>query len=111
MRVTGNRTLLLDDLRPSGSMRMVMMRVGSDARLSPFLQAGAGQWRIDPVMFPNIPRLTSYAGQVAAGFELRATDALTIGGEAQYNVLYREGMADEVAPRFVSVILAAQSSF
>jgi hypothetical protein len=110
MRVTGTRTLLVDDLRPSGSMRMVMARFGSEGRFSPFVQVGAGQWRIDPVMFPNMPRLTSYAGQVAAGFELRASHRVTLGGEAQYNVLYREGMADDVAPRFFAIIFAAQSS-
>jgi hypothetical protein len=111
MRVAGARTLLLDDLRPSGSMRMVTARIASDARLAPFVQIGAGQWRIDPAMFPHMPRLTSYAGQVAAGFELRATQRLTIGGEAQYNVLYREESGEDTMPRFVAVILAAQSTF
>ena len=111
MRVAGARTLLLDDLRPSGSMRMVTVRLASDARLAPFVQVGAGQWRIDPAMFPHMPRLTSYAGQAAAGFELRAAERLTIGGEAQYNILYREENGEGTMPRFVAFILAAQSSF
>lgn len=110
MKVAG-RTMLLDDLRPAASHRMVLARIASDARLAPFVQAGAGEWRVDPVLFPNQPTRQALAGQIGAGFELRTLEGIQVAGEADYTFFYREGpiAADDIGPRLVTILFAAQT--
>lgn len=112
LRVAG-RTMLLDDLRPSASQRMVLARVASDARLSPFVQIGAGEWRIDPVLFPNLPSRQAMAGQVGAGFELRTRSGVSVASEASYTFLYRPGpvAVEDGAPRIVALLFAIQTAW
>lgn len=112
MKVAG-RTMLLDDLRPSASQRMVLLRVASDARLSPYTQVGAGEWRIDPVLLPALPSRQAMAGTIGAGFELRTRAGIQIAAEADYTFFYREGpvAADDIAPRLLTVLFAAQTSW
>ena len=52
--VVGAPSLLLDDVRPAASSRMVVVRVASSGQLVSFAQVGAGEWRIDPVLFPRL---------------------------------------------------------
>jgi hypothetical protein len=110
LKVAG-RTMLIDDLRPAASHRMVFMRIASDARLSPYAQAGAGEWRVDPVLFPQMPTRQAYAGAIGAGLELRTTAGLQIAAEGDYTIFYREGpvAADEHTPHFLTVLFAAQT--
>lgn len=112
LRVAG-RTSLLDDVRPSASNRMVLLRLESDARFAPFAQVGAGEWRIDPVLFPSMPTHEAIAGQIGAGFELRTLRGIEVAGETQYTILYREGPhdGDEVAPHIFAFIFAAKSEW
>lgn len=112
MTVAG-RTMLLDDLRPAASHRMVIARIAADARLSPYAQAGAGEWRVDTALFPNMPTRQAYAGSIGAGFELRTNAGLKIAGETSYTFFYREGpvAADDPGPRLLSVLFAAQTSW
>jgi hypothetical protein len=112
LRVAG-RTTVLDDLRPSASNRMVLLRLESDARFAPFAQVGAGEWRIDPVLFPSMPAHEAIAGQIGAGFELKTLRGVVIGGETQYTILYREGPhdGDDVAPHIFAFIFAAKTAW
>lgn len=114
MKIVGARTMLVDDLRPTASQRMVMGRLSTDGRLSTFVQAGLGEWRIDSVMFPNARSSAETAGQVGTGFELRLPSSLRLAGEAQYTMLYRDDLhytPDEVAPRILSVVVAIDGRF
>lgn len=112
LKVAG-RTMLLDELRPAASHRMVFARIASDARLSPFAQVGAGEWRTDPVLFPNLPTLQAYAASMGAGFELRTNAGLSIAAEADCTFFRREGGvdADALGSHLVTVLFAAQTSW
>jgi hypothetical protein len=113
MQLVGARTMLVDDLRPTASNRMVVARLATDARLSTFVQFGAGEWRIDTAMFPNARSYSEAAGQVGVGFELRLASALRLAGEAQYTALYRDlrYTTDEVAPRILAFVVAVDGRF
>ena len=112
LKVAG-RTMLIDDLRPAASHRMAIARSASDARLSPYAQVGAGEWRVDPVLFPQMPTRQAYAGSIGAGFELRTNAGLQIAGEAGYTIFYREGpkAPEENEPHVLTVLFAAQTSW
>jgi hypothetical protein len=112
-KLVGDRRMLVDDLRPTASHRMVMGRVATDARLTLFAQAGAGEWRIDTVMFPSARSYSELAAQVGGGFDWRITPGLRIGGEAQYTMLSRNlsFTTDEVAPRMIAFVLAVDGRF
>jgi hypothetical protein len=114
MKIIGARTMLVDDLRPTASNRMVMGRVATNAaRISLFAQVGAGEWRIDTVMFPGAVSYSEVAGQLGGGFELRLTPTLRVASELQYTMLYRDlhYAAGEVAPRMTSFVVAAAGTF
>lgn len=110
LKVAG-RTMLIDDLRPAASHRMVFARIASDARLAPYAQLGAGEWRVDPVLFPQMPTRQAYAGSIGAGLELRTGAGIKIAGETNYTFFYREGpvAADDPGPRLLTVLFAAQT--
>jgi hypothetical protein len=113
MKIVGDRTLLVDDLRPTASNRMVVGRLATDARLTTFVQAGVGEWRIDTAMFPNARSYSEVAGQVGGGFELRLSPRCRVAGEAQYTALYRDlhYSSDEVAPRILAFVVAVDGRF
>lgn len=113
LRIIGSRSMLVDDLRPTASNRMVMGRLATDARLSLFTQVGVGEWRIDPVMFPNAASYSELAGQVGVGFEMRITPRLRLAGEMQYTVLYHDlhYTTAEVAPHQAAAVLALAGAF
>jgi hypothetical protein len=74
-RLAGDRLSLLDQRRLTESTRMVLTRVRLGdthvARVMPFAQLGAGQWRTDPNFLPLTPRSTEIATQVGGGIEFR----------------------------------------
>jgi hypothetical protein len=109
MRLAG-QTAVTDDLRPSASYRMAVTRIAASGRLAPYLQIGAGQWRLDPVLFPAQPSDEHIAGQLGGGIEYQAVARVRIAGEASYTFLYREPSEDPV-PRFITVFVAARASF
>jgi hypothetical protein len=114
LKIVGARTMLVDDLRPTASNRMVIGRVATNAaRISLFAQVGAGEWRVDTVMFPGAVSYSELAGQLGGGFELHLAPRLRVAGEIQYTMLardlhYSEG---EVAPRMTSYVIAAAGTF
>jgi hypothetical protein len=103
-------TTVTDDLRPSASYRMVLLRASSSGRLSGYAQLGAGQWRLDPVLFPAMRCGERLAGQIGGGLELRTPVGLRLAGEASYTIVYREA-DDDPAPRFFTLLLAARATF
>jgi hypothetical protein len=109
MRLAG-QTAVTDDMRPSASYRMAVTRISASGRLAPYLQVGAGQWRLDPVLFPAQPSDEHIAGQLGGGMEVKASDRVRIAGEASYTFLYREP-TDDPLPRFITVFVAARASF
>jgi hypothetical protein len=113
MRLMGDRTLVLDDLRATASNRMVLARIATDSRISPFVQMGIGEWRIDPAMFPTARSYSELAGQVGTGLELRISSRFRIAGEATYTALYRDlhYTSDEVAPRILAFAVAIDGRF
>jgi hypothetical protein len=71
-RIAGDRISLVDAMRLSASTRMVLTRVRlSNARVTPFLQIGAGQWRTDSNILPRTPHSTEIAAQVGGGVEVQ----------------------------------------
>lgn len=113
MKVVGARSMLVDDLRPTASNRMVVGRISTDARLSLFAQVGAGEWRIDTVMFPGALSYSKLAGQLGSGFEIRIAPRLRLAGEVQYTMLYADlhYSAEQVKPISSSGILAIAGTF
>lgn len=113
MRLMGDRTLVLDDLRATASNRMVVTRLATDARLSTFVQVGVGEWRIDPAMFPTARSYSEMAGQLGTGFELRISSRTRIASEVTYTALYRDlhYTSDEVAPRILAFAVAIDGRF
>lgn len=114
MKLAGDRTMLVDDLRPTANTRMVVGRVATaEARLTTFAQVGAGEWRVDTAMFPNARSYSETAGQLGGGFELRLPAQLRVSGEAQYTVLSRSltYAADEVAPLIAAFVFALDGKF
>ena len=112
-RLVGNRTMLVDDLRPTASNRMVFARLATDARFSGFVQAGVGEWRIDTAMFPAARCDSEIAAQIGVGFELHLPRGMRVAGEAQYTMLSRDlhYSADEAAPRMASLVVAVAGHF
>ena len=114
LQVVGERSMIIDDVRPTASNRMVMGRFStSGSRLSLFGQVGAGQWRVDTVMFPNALSDEELAGQVGGGFELRISPQVRLASEVDYTMLYRNlhYSENEVAPRMTSFVLAFAGTF
>jgi hypothetical protein len=113
MRLMGDRTLVLDDLRATASNRMVLTRLATEGRLSTFVQVGVGEWRIDPAMFPNARSYSEIAGQLGGGFELRLSSSTRIASEVSYTALYRDlhYTSDEVAPRMLAFAVAIDGRF
>jgi hypothetical protein len=114
IKIAGDHTMLVDDLRPSASNRMLIGRIATnEARISLFAQIGVGEWRIDTVMFPNAVSYSEVAGQVGGGFQLRISPRLHIASELQYTMLYRDlhYAEGEVAPRMTSFVIAAAGRF
>jgi hypothetical protein len=112
-KLAGQRTMLVDELRPTASSRMLVARVATGGRFTTFGQLGVGEWRIDTAMFPNARAYSEIAGQVGAGFELALASRLRMAGEVQYTLLSRNATysPDEVAPRMLAVVLALDARF
>lgn len=106
-------TILVDDLRPTASNRMLVGRLATGGRLTTFGQLGVGEWRVDTAMFPNARAYSEIAGQVGAGFELALWRRVRVAGEAQYTVLSRSATyaPAEVAPRILAFVLAVDGRF
>lgn len=102
-RLAGDRLSLVDAIRLSASTRMVMTRVRlatpEHARVVPFVQLGAGQWRTDPNLLPLTPRDTEVAGQLGAGVEVRLASFWQLACESSATMLLRDGRGEGAIPQ------------
>jgi hypothetical protein len=116
-RLAGDRLSLVDAIRLSASTRMVMSRVrmasAGSARLVPFFQMGAGQWRTDPNLLPLTPRDTEIAAQVGTGVEITLSPIWQIACETSATMLLRDGRTDNAIPqtRMWSTSIASRLTF
>ena len=116
----GNAQLLLghlaltDQMRLIRSSRMVIgrLRVG-DGRIVPFLQVGAGQWRIDTDLMPVYKRDVEIAGQLGGGIEFIVSHRTMLALETDETVLYREQHEPQrvASPHQWGTLLAARAIF
>jgi len=85
------RLALTDQLRLSRSSRMMISRLRmTDGTITPFAQAGMGQWRVDTELMPVMPTDVEVAAQFGGGFDFQVDRGAELGVEADYTILYRE---------------------
>ena len=106
-RLLMGRLSATDQVRHGRSRRMVLMRArlldAGASSLSPFVEVGLGQWRIDPDM-PLLPHDVVAAGQAGVGVELLLSRWAAIALELDCTVLDperadREGHVQVEPPR------------
>ena len=105
---------LTDQIRLSRSSRMVIGRFRlADGRITPFVQVGLGQWRVDTDLMPIYRRDVELAGQLSGGFEIALTRTAMLALETDANVLYREQHEPEMVanPHPWGTFLAARAIF
>jgi hypothetical protein len=89
-RLLMGRLSATDQVQHGRSRRMVLVRARlfdvSAGSLSPFVQVGLGQWRIDPDM-PVLPHYVAAAAQAGAGVELLLSRWASIAIEVDCTVL------------------------
>ena len=107
----GDQALVVDELRPTASTRMLVGRLVTGSRLRVFVQAGVGEWRIDRVMFPGTLSYSELAAQVGTGFELRLSSRLRVATEGQYAMLDKDLHTDGVAPSIFAFVVAIDGRF
>lgn len=116
-RLAGDRLSLTDQMRLTESTRMVMTRVRmastEAARIVPFVQFGAGQWRTDPNLLPLTPKDTEVAAQLGAGVEVTLSRTWQLACESSATVLVRDGRGDTAIPqtKMWSTALASRLKF
>src|SRR5262249_36918658 len=90
-RLAGGYMSVTDAIRMSRSTRMLVGRVAmTSGMVMPFLQIGAGQWRVDKDMQPYLPKDSELAALVGAGFEIGIAQKLAVAVETDWTILYRE---------------------
>lgn len=116
-RLAGDRLSLVDSVRLTASTRMVMGRVRianpDHARVVPFLQFGAGQWRTDPNVLPYTRKETEVAAQVGTGVEVRLASFWQLACETSATMLVRDGRGEGATPqtRMWSSSIASRIAF
>ncbi|MCL2778512.1 MAG: hypothetical protein FWD73_10950 [Polyangiaceae bacterium] len=113
-RIAGDRISLVDAMRLTASTRMVLTRVRlSNARVTPFLQIGAGQWRTDSNILPRTPHSTEIAAQVGGGVEMQLMASWQIACEIGGTLFIRdERDADDLpATKLWSAMIASRIVF
>ena len=119
--IAGAPALLVDDVRPFATNRVALARITAPAietkqavlSVSPFVQVGAGEWRIDPVLVPAMPIASTYAGQVGGGVEITIARQVHLAAEGQTTYLYgaQPWSGDVTLPRVFSGVVALQTQF
>jgi hypothetical protein len=116
MRLAGEQLSLVDQWRLSESTRMVVGRArwtGSQAKFTPFVQIGLGQWRPDRRYLP----LTAYSGedvatQIGGGFELKVSRRMQLAMETSVTSLIREQLNEAVPQTMLwSSFIASRIAF
>jgi hypothetical protein len=95
-RLLMGRASATDAVLSGRSRRMVLLRGRVlEGPISPFVQLGLGQWRVDPDM-PAIPHDVLLAGEVGVGIELALTSWASLAIETNCTVFGPERRAWEV---------------
>lgn len=112
--VAGRNVLLVDQMRPSRSSRMVVSRVRlADGKFVPFAQLGAGQWRPDPTLMPRGRVPTDFAAQVGVGWELQVAKSASLAWEFDYTMLLPDDQSslELTRGRVIGSFLALRTAF
>lgn len=112
-RLAGDKLGFVDNLRLMNSTRMVVGRVRlNNARFTPFMQLGFGQWRADTRYVPGMERSVEVAGQIGVGFELRVTRRIQIAAEASKTSLIRYDINNQQPQNILwSALIASRIQF
>jgi hypothetical protein len=114
-RLYGAPMALSDELRISRSTRMVLSRVRlGSGRITPFVQLGVGQWRIDTTALPGMRYGVEVATQ--SGFGIEAHLARRWDLVAEYNSTYfirdrRDAQSVDSAPRVFGAAVFSRFTF
>lgn len=112
-RLMGDKMGFIDNIRLAQSTRMVVSRVRlNGGKFVPFMQLGAGQWRVDTRYVPMMSQSVEIAGQLGTGFELRLNRRWQLAAEVSATALIRYDINDQ-QPRNVlySALLASRIQF
>jgi len=91
LSLTSGGLSLTDQLRALRSTRLMIARVRfGEGTLVPYVQLGAGQWRVDTNAAPLLPNEMELASQVGGGFDVKLLGQLSLATEATYTMLYRQ---------------------
>ncbi|MCL2724201.1 MAG: hypothetical protein FWD69_07150 [Polyangiaceae bacterium] len=113
-RIAGDRLSLVDAMRLTASTRMVLTRVRlNNARVTPFVQIGVGQWRTDSNILPQMPHSTQIAAQIGSGFEAQITSYWQIACETGGTIFIRDerDAQDLPATKLWSAMIASRITF
>jgi hypothetical protein len=107
-RIAGDRLSVVESVRLSASTRMVIGRLRlSNARFTPFVQVGFGQWRVDRRYLPFTPANIEIASQLGTGFDLRFTPTWQLAAETSFISLIRDGRSDTLPQTVMWSMLVA----
>jgi hypothetical protein len=112
--VVSGRMSLSEAMRLSRSSRMVVSRFRlSGGRITPFVQLGFGEWRIDRDLMPEAIHYVEVAAQVGGGCELQLVPGWELALESSSTLLYREGREPQNVPmpRLFGTMLASRVTF
>lgn len=112
-RIAGDRLSVVESVRLAASTRMVVGRVRlNNARFTPFLQVGLGQWRVDRRYLPFTPNNIEVASQLGTGFELHLTSTWQLAAETSFISLIRDGHSDTLPQTVMwSTLVASRVEF
>jgi hypothetical protein len=89
--LAGGLLSVTDAIRMSRSSRMLLSRMTmTSGQVMPFVQFGAGQWRVDKDMQPFLPKDVELAALLGCGFDFALTHNLAVALETDWTILYRE---------------------
>lgn len=112
--VLGRTLSVRDSVRLSRSRRMLVARVEfGEGTVSPFLEGGFGQWRVDTDLLPAMPRATELAFQAGVGLQARLGSNLGLSLACDQTILYRDGESGRGATgaRMLSGFIGARGTF
>ncbi|MFO0740813.1 MAG: hypothetical protein U0270_33250 [Labilithrix sp.] len=112
-RLMGDKMGFIDNIRLAQSTRMVVSRVRlNNARFTPFMQLGVGQWRVDTRYVPGLPQIVEIAGQLGTGFEMRITRRWQLAAEVSATTLIRYDVNDQQPQNVLySALVASRVQF
>jgi len=113
-RLAGDKMgFLTENIRLAASTRMVVSRVRlNNARFTPFMQLGVGQWRVDTRYVPGMHQTVEVAGQLGTGFELRVSRRVQVAAEVSATTLIRYDINDQQPQNVLwSALIASRVQF